>query len=237
MSNEIGDIEKAANNGPVKCADCGLLAWRVIETRVIAEVEMEFRETANFSGATVRDKHEPMPLCSAHAANLREAIQIAGETPLPEHVLRVIQQNRECDAFIEWMPGLTPREHMEVVFRKEQRAFEKEMREEQRAFEKSLRDEQSSRNDAKDRQQAERDHCRDATQFKYNIIAQIVSPLVVTLIIFLTTWVLSMNWRAAERLPKNSEVDPQQKPVERGSQPSQTPTEIETGNTTQNTAA
>ena len=108
----------------VKCADCGYLAVRNVDSRELEEVEEDFREKG--TGPVVERhagnphlRHEKQPLCLLGAEGLSEDFRAAIENKLPENgrVRGIIQKERPCREFREWRQGSTPKEHREMMDR------------------------------------------------------------------------------------------------------------------------
>ena len=116
----------------VRCADCGFLAYRNLETRTLAEAEEAFRASGNvpqperslqylgtgappisIGGGFGRD-----PICFARATILLTEVRDAEQNDAPwPAVLRVITRERECTEFTQWNQGFTPKEHQEMLDR------------------------------------------------------------------------------------------------------------------------
>lgn len=121
----------------VKCADCGYLTLRNIETRGLDEAEEAFREWGKVVGVKwshpvqvgdtpfyTEDKlsryvHQSLPICFARnkdfSSSLRELI--SKNYDADKVVLMVIKTERPCDKFTEWQQGFTPKEHREMLDR------------------------------------------------------------------------------------------------------------------------
>ena len=114
----------------VKCIDCGYLCYRDKDTRELEEVERGEDGTIiqpNISRDTPHkmssgSKYDP-PICFARAVNLQAEYKIksVNETG-SEWVIRanqrlkeVLNQTRECESFVEWQQGFTPKEHREML--------------------------------------------------------------------------------------------------------------------------
>jgi hypothetical protein len=69
-------------------------------------------------------RHEWQPLCFAQVYDLRnEFMEITHrknpthESPDVESVRAVIHEDRDCDSFVKWRQGSTPKEHQEMIDR------------------------------------------------------------------------------------------------------------------------
>jgi len=113
-----------------KCVECGFLAVRNIETRSLEEVEFESRRSGDFAG-----RYYYIPICFAMVADYGEELKQLRN--LPENATRqneigeeiwpkwedlrktVFSKERKCESFTRWQQGFTPKEHMEMINRKE----------------------------------------------------------------------------------------------------------------------
>jgi hypothetical protein len=106
----------------VKCADCGFLSVRHLETRELREAEGSYRETGEIPRDLNRPKqlYEDVPLCFGRlrsfdpakcgsAADRRDALQM---------------EIGSCVGFTEWHHGFTPKEHREMLDGKELRDWQ-----------------------------------------------------------------------------------------------------------------
>jgi hypothetical protein len=109
----------------VKCAECGFLAARNILTRELEEAEKTFREkgtiplTGQLEGRP-QARHESLPLCFEGVYNLRDEFEeFAGKSnPQYTDVHAVINSERQCNGFVKWQQGYSPKEHREMLDRK-----------------------------------------------------------------------------------------------------------------------
>jgi hypothetical protein len=108
----------------VKCSECGFLAARDIDTRRLDEVEKAFRESGSppvryVSGRNQYVGQERVPICFVQAYDLKQEIEIArgSDAMNATWVHFVINQDRECQPFMEWQQGFTPKEHREMLDR------------------------------------------------------------------------------------------------------------------------
>lgn len=123
----------------VKCSECGFLTLREAFTGQLDEVDADFRKTGNpprrrsvkqIRGIAISAERTPyihIPICFANATNFRNEI---GELPkgYAEYtaalVLPEIVKERQCSEFMEWQQGFTPKEHREMLDRKEFRDWQ-----------------------------------------------------------------------------------------------------------------
>ncbi len=150
----------------VKCADCGFLAVRSKVDYSLGEAAADFRENGavaigvDSKGMNQHPLHEIRPLCFARAFNLGEEIQTqvgTGKNDL-QSVLHVIKHDRNCNVFTKWQSGFSPKEHQEILDRKQQSDFQlkrgredKEWRDEQRQKDLKWREEQDKKAESRHR--------------------------------------------------------------------------------------
>ena len=103
----------------VTCDKCGFIGVRNIKTRELEEVEDNQRNTGqpiltriNSLGDTV-PRHEKIPECIMQAEDFATLPPLSSQ-PLP---LFYMQLARQCQHFIKWQKGLTPKEHKEIIDR------------------------------------------------------------------------------------------------------------------------
>ena len=122
----------------VKCADCGFLAQRHVETRELRDAEESLRK----SGKIPLDwgDHLYRPL-SDPAPPVYESPPLCAELQIefPEkNAFEAIQEERECPAFMKWHPGFLPKEHREMLDRERMLQWQRDRENEDRRW----RDEQ-----------------------------------------------------------------------------------------------
>jgi hypothetical protein len=93
------------------CRNCGFLALRNAETMELPEADSHFRDTGGLRNSIQQRSFEPRPVCFVRANNLPVEV---GETHPVDIVKKVIQESRDCDCFMEWQQGFTPKEHFEM---------------------------------------------------------------------------------------------------------------------------
>jgi hypothetical protein len=113
---------------PVRCADCGFLAVREKASRRLVEVEKEMRDEWQLPltpSITAREQliiYEEWPVCFAMAADLPTEAQTAvGNNPDAyfQGVGSTLHRQRDCESFITWEHGFTPKEHRDTMIAKE----------------------------------------------------------------------------------------------------------------------
>jgi len=114
----------------VKCAECGYLGVRHPHTYELVTPDERQRETGIPTGIfTVGDKTTilgDMPICAVGACDLRKECEqtrkVASE--LGKVPCEVTHKDRECSQFTDLIPGLTPKEHIEMNLLQEQRIWQ-----------------------------------------------------------------------------------------------------------------
>ncbi len=113
-----------------KCVDCGYLAVKNKETRQLEEAEASFRGVGHIPPSDSykqSNRHEPQPICFVWAKDIRDEIfkrvGVTGKSQSVEgEVLAVINEEQGCgNKFTDWQQGFTPKEHREMIDRKEWR--------------------------------------------------------------------------------------------------------------------
>src|SRR5713101_1490489 len=102
-----------------KCADCGYLSIRKLDSNALVEVIGDTRRawtTPEIPGKSQYSQFDPRPVCFVRAADLLEE---AGNSAAKDAVLPVITKDRNCSGFIKWSPGYSPKEHREMAFKTE----------------------------------------------------------------------------------------------------------------------
>lgn len=144
-----------------KCSECGFLAWRETKTRELHEVEHGCRETCVFTIPDLIHKFEPQPICFVHACDIRDELRKTTDAR------SVLARERSCDKFVKWNPGIMPKEHAEMMLRKQQLEWQSAESEKARAFEREQKE--------RDRQEIERRHRESITS---NRLAVFISTII-----------------------------------------------------------
>lgn len=114
----------------VRCADCGFIAVRDRTSRELVEVEAGLRvkwELPTLPNSSYL-RYEDFPVCLKGMVSLR----IDAPSYNREEVAALVGQERECDAFIEWCRGFSPKEHQEMQLAQELQRQQQAMREQER---------------------------------------------------------------------------------------------------------
>lgn len=108
----------------VKCAECGYLAVRHLETRDLREAEGDYRDTGEIPRDLNRPKHlyEEVPLCFERLRTF-DPQQCTSAAARQEALQREIGP---CVGFTKWDHGFTPKEHREAADREKFRNWQAE---------------------------------------------------------------------------------------------------------------
>lgn len=117
----------------VKCANCGFLAFReTSRSRQLREAEDGPRRGGmlpmDAKGGFYVDEY---PVCFVRAINFH---QLIGQSCIEENRRTELRKPRDCDQFIAWQQGFTPREHYEMRLLDEERRWQKQKEEADRAW-------------------------------------------------------------------------------------------------------
>ncbi len=114
-----------------QCAECGFLAVRHTKTHELVEPDKGYR----LCGLIPHKIWEIHPICFVGAFNLgiEEFFAIKGGESELNSVIEVTNKGRKCESFTEWQLGSTPKEHKEMLDRREWVKWqEKQRREDKR---------------------------------------------------------------------------------------------------------
>lgn len=105
----------------VRCAGCGYVAVRHRETRELAEVEHETRETGRVPAFQNLKLYRGL-FCFVQAADLENEADVDSSAGM----LAVLHRERACAAYTPWVQGFTPREHYEMQYQEHLREMERD---------------------------------------------------------------------------------------------------------------
>lgn len=155
-----------------RCGECGLLTVKENMGTSYYEVDIEYR--TNGMRYDNLKRGEPTPRCLVMACNLREeAIELSREgNKESDQVMKIASKDRECEKFVPWVPGNTPKEHLEMYHallasqeaaRQRERDREWESKQEAAAREWQIAQDEArrEREDRRDKEAKERDDRRD----------------------------------------------------------------------------
>jgi hypothetical protein len=118
----------------VKCIDCGYLAARHHETRLLEEVEEDYRNSGVSPNTTVGYKHGigiavyDEPICFMRSCDLKA--EYGEKRPgVSKDLLSTLRKDRECSSFTDWQQGFTPKEHREMMDREGMKKWQMEREE------------------------------------------------------------------------------------------------------------
>jgi hypothetical protein len=123
-----------------KCAECGYLAVRHLETQTLVGPGNHQRKTGQPpEGNGPRANLDITPVCAVGVPSLRADV---GESGVPHAAAAALAMNndRECSKFTPLIPVLTPKEHLDMAVLEWQRKCEGEDRQWRREEAKELRD-------------------------------------------------------------------------------------------------
>ena len=107
----------------VKCIDCRYLAARHHETRLLEEVEEDYRNNGVSPNTTVGYKHGigiavyDEPVCFMRCYDLKAEYGEIKPPGLRKDLLSTLRKDRECNCFTKWKQGFTPKEHRDIMDR------------------------------------------------------------------------------------------------------------------------
>ena len=102
------------------CNNCGFLALRNSGNEGFAEADALYRERGLSDRVLI-----PFPVCFAMAADLEKEVHGLAQdsdSDLGSAIIsKVVQKDRsDCSQWTPWMRGVSPKEHMEMLIRKEE---------------------------------------------------------------------------------------------------------------------
>lgn len=116
----------------VKCSECGFLTLRDRKTGQLEEVIDDYRLSGETPNYVAYEGYHNWPICFAMAIDLFTEVNRAAEQQhldksrdWAKYVLGVIDKDRECPpvgkalGFTEYIQGFTPKEHREMLDRKQ----------------------------------------------------------------------------------------------------------------------
>jgi hypothetical protein len=151
----------------VKCAECGYLGVRHIGTQELVSPSADQRATGEPPGGPERigpaGVLDVVPVCAVGAWDLPKEFTAhnrpANENTIVRHrasaaaAKTVMQEDRRCPQVTPWLPGLTPKEHID----------------------KNLLEHQQAWQDERSKEDARREDRRDTKNFRLNCVLVIVA--------------------------------------------------------------
>lgn len=159
-----------------KCIMCGFLSLRNAQTDRLEEIPGNRRSAGSFALATYGGIH-----CSEKVFCLELEMRQAGGTGR-EQYQEIVNKERDCPRFTEWIEGYSPRDHRDMynekmlleiqetqrekerVWQDEQKRKEREYHEEQRHRDREWQEEQRRQDQERQRQQREDDRAWQLNQ-------------------------------------------------------------------------
>ena len=135
----------------VRCAECGLLAMRDFKTRELCETENSVRDRGEMPPGIPGSQHkrfDDSPICVARKVDFQELMSNTGAAKVAEQIYSVCNSERECDRFLRWQPGMTPKEHLQMDMIERQREWQKSVDERDRQWRKEDRDDDRTKTDS-----------------------------------------------------------------------------------------
>lgn len=133
----------------VKCENCGFLTAISLVDGSCVSIMLDGRKQGTVPLIPVinnRRLHAYIPLCFVGAQDLA--------TPdIREDYLRKIREERDCGQFAQWVPGHSPKEHVEMMQEKQMLEWQEERRREDREFQQAQRREAEAAQERKDSDQ------------------------------------------------------------------------------------
>jgi hypothetical protein len=131
----LGFFLQVEGDMTVKCADCGYLGLRLIETRALVDADELFRQRGYIQGGLgTHGADLRCSQCPTCFARKRPFLAELGPGPNEANRLAAIQQDITCDAFVEWQPGVSPQELANMIYQ------EKMLKEQREAIKKDAAD-------------------------------------------------------------------------------------------------
>lgn len=90
------------------CSECGFIAFADTNTNCAIEVAHHTRRTGERIGTT--SKISPVPFCSQNSPSFQSR-----SCSSDSDRLAIIQQETECELFIQYVPTKSPSEHVDII--------------------------------------------------------------------------------------------------------------------------
>ena len=101
-----------------KCRNCGFLGLVDKESRETRPADDIYRKTGSFESERVSQRFLPVPVCSERQRDFARDIPDDWESveEIKATRLTALFKDFPCDKFHEWNPGLTIKDHKEMVW-------------------------------------------------------------------------------------------------------------------------
>lgn len=157
----------------VKCRDCGYLSVRDRGTGELMSPDNDYRQSG--AVAMTMPHIAPFPICMRRACDFPKELNMKSERHAiyPKDAAVVLDKERDCEKFIPWQQGLSPKEHLEmdIIERREQREIDMIEKREQRDRQWRLADEKSQKDrEERDRKWRQEDVKADTRRTKIEIV-------------------------------------------------------------------
>lgn len=107
----------------VTCAACGFFAVRHLESQLLVSPGAAQRKSGHPPGGpNAKCAVGTVPFC---AVNSEAAHEHGVEYTPPAEFVKIAKSTRECGAFTKWLPGLTPKEHLDMAVLEDQRTWQR----------------------------------------------------------------------------------------------------------------
>ncbi len=111
----------------VKCADCGLLCVRRLDSRALEEVDSEVRRTWKLPSQpnTSYKMHDDLPLCFDRVEEFQLELALVKDSGTTcDGIIGILSKERDCPSFDAWKQGFSPKEHVELKILNDQRLWQ-----------------------------------------------------------------------------------------------------------------
>ena len=109
----------------VQCSKCGYLAIRENQSRNLVEVESGMRESwvhpPATAGTSFKKYDDSKPICFSQKIDFQEKL---GSSASRDRIDDLVKTPIECDSYVPWKQGFSPKEHAEMELLNEQRKWQ-----------------------------------------------------------------------------------------------------------------
>ena len=163
----------------VKCKDCGLVMVREKESTSCMELDDFTRGTGHATDLISRKGHY-VPRCLVLAHDLASEFLPEGaqSNEAQKIFLKVLTDDRECGSFTPWLPGFTPKEHVQMV---NDRALREEI-EQRRRNDEAARIIAAENNEAARLLAAKNEECRRNRDWNWSVGQMIVQVILAAIL-------------------------------------------------------
>jgi hypothetical protein len=155
-----------------RCAECGFIALRSTQTRMLVEVDGTIRHRATHGGSLVEfvEAYELDPVCFVQAFDL--------PTEGEGHswpIAKILPKPRDCPKFVLWKQGFSPKEHQQMIDSLELINRQNDQRERDRQWEERREDAMRRWEEKRDQEAAYRDKLARRSSLIGNIVNAIIA--------------------------------------------------------------